>query len=70
MISEATMPRRLIYWPNCMKPQIASSAATTKPTHDADMDMESGPICTAHRLIILRTWTSATMTKINAVTAA
>src|SRR6266478_9613096 len=59
-----------VYWPNCTKPQIASSAATAKPTHETDMDTESGPICTAHRLIILTMWASATIAKISAVTAA
>src|SRR5215471_15293332 len=69
--SAANNPINLgVYWPNCMKPQIASSPATPKPTHETDMDTESGPICTAHRLIILTMWASATMAKISAVIAA
>src|SRR6266481_3066791 len=69
--SAANSPINLgVYWPNCMKPQIASSAATTKPAHETDMDTESGPICTVHLLIILTMWASATIAKISAVIAA
>ena len=52
-----------------MKPQIAIRVATTKPTHDTDMDTESDPIRIVHCLIILTMCASATTAKISAETA-
>jgi len=55
---------------NCMKPQIASKAAITKPIHDSDIGTEYGPMCTAQRLNTLMRWATATRAKIAAETAA
>ena len=48
-ISETPTAQSQLYL-NSEKPQIAKSAATTRPTHDAFMEMECGPICTVQRL--------------------
>jgi len=52
-----------------MKPQIAIRVATTRATHETDIDIECGPICTCHRLISLTACRSATIAKISAVIA-
>jgi len=52
-----------------MKPQIAIRVATTRATHETDIDIECGPICTSHRLISLTACRSATIAKISAVIA-
>jgi len=49
------------------KPQIASSAATTRPTHETVMETEWGPICTVHPLKILQPCKIATNAKMSAV---
>jgi hypothetical protein len=48
---------------NCMKPQIASRAETTRATHDTFIGTLYGPIATLHRLITLKTCMIATQRK-------
>jgi hypothetical protein len=44
---------------NCMKPQIAIRAETTRAAHDTFIDTLYGPICTVHQLISLTTCPTA-----------
>jgi hypothetical protein len=65
--SGLALPR---HQPNCLKPQIASKAETTRAAHDTFIETLYGPICTVHRFTSLMTWAIATTAKIKAETTA
>ena len=63
--------RRLLrHQPNCIKPQIAIRAETTRAAHDTFIDTLYGPTATVHRLASLTTCPTATRAKIRAETTA
>jgi hypothetical protein len=53
-----------------MKPQIASRAETSRPSHETDIGTPYDPTCTGHRFKSLARCTTATNTKISAEIAA